>query len=96
MTLDQNNLLLILQEMLVLLRKLVEQQTPRSINTDTSSPVTLLTKQEVKELLNISESTYKRQVAKALLKPMNLGGGDVFYRNDLDDALWESKRKGRT
>ncbi|MFD2963672.1 MULTISPECIES: helix-turn-helix transcriptional regulator [Olivibacter] len=55
----------------------------------------LMTKQEVLAYLNISDSTYKRRVREGLLKPMRLGGGDVFYKEDLQQALWESKRKGK-
>jgi len=56
---------------------------------------TLMTKQEVLRYLNISESTYKRRVREGRLKPMRLGGGDMFYKEDLEEVLWESKRRGK-
>jgi len=54
-----------------------------------------LTRQEVKDYLGISESTYKRKVRDGSLKPMKLPGGDRFYKHQLEDQFEESKRRGR-
>jgi predicted DNA-binding transcriptional regulator AlpA len=55
----------------------------------------LLTRQEVKDYLGISESTYKRKVKQGSLKPQKFPGGDRFYKSDLRYELMESKRRGR-
>jgi hypothetical protein len=39
-----------------------------------------MNRQEVKDYLGISESTYKRMVKEGRLRPMKLPGGDKFYR----------------
>ena len=54
-----------------------------------------LTRQQVKDYLKISESTYKRKVKDGTLKPIKLPGGDRFYKKDLLNAYLESQRKGR-
>nr|WP_315419984.1 helix-turn-helix domain-containing protein [uncultured Pedobacter sp.] len=58
-------------------------------------PDAQLTRQQVKDYLNISESTYKRKVKDGTLKPIKLPGGDRFYLKDLLAAYLESQRKGR-
>ena len=58
-------------------------------------PEQKLTRQEVKDYLGISESTYKRKVKEGRLKPMKMPGGDRFYKHQLMDELEESKRRGR-
>ena len=59
------------------------------------SPNEQLTRQQVKDYLKISESTYKRKVKDGTLKPIKLPGGDRFYLKDLLAAYLESQRKGR-
>lgn len=54
-----------------------------------------MTRQDVKDYLKISESTYKRKVKDGTLKPIKMPGGDRFYKQDLSDAFLESKRKGK-
>ncbi|KIA94957.1 hypothetical protein OC25_08520 [Pedobacter kyungheensis] len=54
-----------------------------------------LTRQQVKDYLKISESTYKRKVKDGTLKPIKLPGGDRFYLKDILGEYLESKRKGR-
>jgi len=58
-------------------------------------PEQKLTRQEVKDYLGISESTYKRKVKDGSLKPMKLPGGDRFYKHQLLEQFEESKRRGR-
>ena len=55
----------------------------------------LLSRQEVKDYLGVSESTYKRKVRDGNLKPQRFPGGDRFYKSELKGELKESKRKGR-
>ena len=55
-----------------------------------------LTRQEVKDYLKISESTYKRKVKDGTLKPKKMPGGDRFYKSELLAAFEESHRRGRT
>ncbi|NGM60485.1 helix-turn-helix domain-containing protein [Sphingobacterium sp. SGG-5] len=55
----------------------------------------LLNKNEVMAYLNISDATYRRYVDKGTLKPMCLGGIDLYYIPDLHEALEISRRKGR-
>ena len=59
------------------------------------SPNEMLTRQQVKDYLKISESTYKRKVNDGSLKPIKLPGGDRFYLKDLIAAYLESQKKGR-
>ncbi|WP_293307742.1 helix-turn-helix domain-containing protein [Pedobacter sp. UBA5917] len=59
------------------------------------SPNEQLTRQQVKDYLKISESTYKRKVKDGTLRPIKLPGGDRFYLKDLLAAYLESQRKGR-
>lgn len=54
-----------------------------------------MTRQEVKDYLKISESTYKRKVKDGTLKPIKMPGGDRFYKRDLLAAFIESKQRGR-
>jgi ABC-type siderophore export system fused ATPase/permease subunit len=58
-------------------------------------PKEQLTRQQVKDYLKISESTYKRKVKDGTLKPIKLPGGDRFYLKDLLAAYVESQQKGR-
>lgn len=55
----------------------------------------LLSRQEVKDYLGISEATYKRKVKDGTLKPIKLPGGDRFFQADLRDEVIESVRRGR-
>jgi hypothetical protein len=55
-----------------------------------------MTRQEVKDYLKISESTYKRKVKDGTLKPIKMPGGDRFYKHELLAAFNESHRRGRT
>lgn len=55
----------------------------------------LLTKQDVMHLLGISDTTYRRYVKTARLKPMRLHGIDMYRKEDLWIELEESRRKGR-
>lgn len=55
----------------------------------------LWTKQEVMDLLKMSESTYKRNVKVGLLTPMKINGFDMYFEEDLIKAMEESRRKGR-
>lgn len=52
-------------------------------------------KREVLEMLNMSESTYKRNLKVKLLIPMKLNGDEEYFEEDLLRALEESKRRGR-
>lgn len=54
-----------------------------------------MTRQQVKDYLGISESTYKRKVKDGTLRPLKMPGGDRFYKHQLVKALGESKRRGR-
>ncbi|WP_316831930.1 helix-turn-helix domain-containing protein [Pedobacter aquatilis] len=54
-----------------------------------------MTRQEVKDYLKISESTYKRKVKDGTLKPAKLPGGHRYYKRDLIGALNESHNRGR-
>ncbi len=52
-------------------------------------------RQEVKDYLGISESTYKRKVKEGILRPQKLPGGDKFYKSELLAEFKESRRRGR-
>lgn len=54
-----------------------------------------MSKQDVIDYLQISDRTYRRQVESGLLKPMNIGGGDFYFKSHLLEALQESRRRGR-
>lgn len=58
-------------------------------------PEELMTRQEVKDYLGISESTYKRKVKDGTLIPLKLPGGDRFQKTQLLLAFEESRRRGR-
>ncbi|MCX3265637.1 helix-turn-helix transcriptional regulator [Pedobacter agri] len=55
----------------------------------------LMTRQQVKDFLGISESTYKRKVKDGTLRPIKMPGGDRYFRNELLTEFEESKRRGR-
>ena len=55
----------------------------------------LMTRQQVKDYLGISEATYKRKVKDGELKPMRMPGGDRFFKSQLLAAYQESRRRGR-
>ncbi len=55
----------------------------------------LMSRQEVKDYLGISESTYIRKVKTGELKPIKMPGGDRFYKFDLMEAFIESIRRGK-
>jgi len=80
-------------EQLHIMQQLVDRNKLLLIDLEQES--VLMSKEEVLAYLNISESTYKRRVKEGILKPMRLGGGDMFYKEDLKEALWESKRRGK-
>ncbi|UKT63262.1 DNA-binding protein [Pedobacter mucosus] len=54
-----------------------------------------MTRQQVKDYLKISESTYKRKVKDGTLNPIKMPGGDRFYKSELIFAFCESKNRGR-
>ena len=54
-----------------------------------------MNRQQVKDYLGISESTYKRMVKQGRLRPMKLPGGDKFYKSELLSEYQESRRRGR-
>lgn len=68
-----------------------QASTMLSLNADEEP----MTRQEVKDYLGISESTYKRKVKDGTLRPLKLPGGDRFYKHQLFESLQESKRRGR-
>lgn len=51
-------------------------------------------KAEAIELLGISDRTYDRHKASGLLKPRGVGH-DFYYLEDLEEAMAESRRRGR-
>lgn len=55
----------------------------------------MMTRQQVKDYLCISESTYKRKVKDGTLVPLKMPGGDRFYKMALLAAFEESRRRGR-
>ncbi|KQS36847.1 hypothetical protein [Pedobacter sp. Leaf194] len=84
-------LLDILRKIYEILRYLQLQQSAGAVSADAPQ----MTRQEVKEYLQISESTYKRKVKQGVLTPIKMPGGDRFYRYQLEDELKESVRRGR-
>ncbi|MDQ7949498.1 MAG: helix-turn-helix domain-containing protein [Pedobacter sp.] len=58
-------------------------------------PQKLMTRQEVKDYLGISEATYKRKVKDGELRPMKMPGGHRFRKAELEAAYQESVRRGR-
>ncbi|WP_426330099.1 helix-turn-helix domain-containing protein [Pedobacter sp. R-06] len=52
-------------------------------------------RQQVKDYLGISESTYKRKVKEGTLRPQKSPGGDRYYKSQLLNEYRESKRRGR-
>ena len=83
----------IAKEQLHIMQQLPDRNKPCLADLEQES--VLMSKEEVLTYLNISDSTYKRRVKEGILKPMRLGGGDMFYKDDLKEALWESKRRGK-
>ncbi len=55
----------------------------------------LWTKQEVLDKLNMSDSTYKRNLKNGLLDPIRLNGVDEYFEEDILKAFEESRRRGR-
>ncbi len=56
----------------------------------------LMTRQEVKDCLGISESTYKRKVKDGTLKPIPMPGGDRFFKSQLPEVFLASQCRGNT
>lgn len=54
-----------------------------------------MSRQQVKDYLGISESTYKRKVREGVLRPRKLPGGDRFFKSQLLGEYRESRRRGR-
>lgn len=52
-------------------------------------------KHQVMELLQISESTYKRYVKQKILDPEKIGLIHIYQEEDLKPIIAELKRKGR-
>ncbi|GAA3950306.1 hypothetical protein GCM10022246_01060 [Pedobacter ginsengiterrae] len=86
-----DSLLDILRKIYEILRYLQHQQSIEESPGDSLH----MTRQEVKDYLKISESTYKRKVKQGVLTPLKMPGGDRFYRYQLEDELKESVRRGR-
>ncbi|TBO42232.1 helix-turn-helix transcriptional regulator [Pedobacter kyonggii] len=55
----------------------------------------LMTRQQVKDYLGISESTYRRKVKDGTIKPLKMPGGERCYKSQLLGQLQESRRRGR-
>ena len=64
-------------------------------NKNSATPDELMTRQQVKDYLCISESTYRRKVNDGTLSPMKMPGGSRFYKSELEAAFKESKNRGR-
>lgn len=86
-----NALLDILQKIYFILQQYHMQNSGQLTRLDDYQ----MTRQEVKDYLGISESTYKRMVKQGRLLPLKRPGGDRFYRSQLEDEYRESVRKGR-
>jgi hypothetical protein len=54
-----------------------------------------MSRQQVKDYLGISETTYKRKVREGKLRPLKMPGGDRFYKSQLEEEYRESIRRGR-
>lgn len=91
----------VVQQMEILMNELVENTRVASCKGSTCETCQpqeleeLMSKQEVLDYLQISDRTYRRQVESGLLKPMNIGGGDFYFKSQLVAALKESRRRGR-
>lgn len=72
------------------------QKEENKINKVSFKDQVFITKQQLTEKLNISESTYGRNIKSGLLRPIRLGGSDVYTEDQIQEALEESRRKGRT
>ncbi|WP_316801193.1 DNA-binding protein [Pedobacter frigidisoli] len=55
----------------------------------------VLTLQQVKDYLKISEATYKRKVKAGVIRPVKMPGGERVLKSQLEQELNESLRKGR-
>ncbi|WP_380936836.1 hypothetical protein [Sphingobacterium bambusae] len=55
----------------------------------------IYSKQQVLEMLNMTEITYRRNLKKGLLKPIRIAGIDLYFEEDLIAAMNESRRKGK-
>ncbi|RZJ83331.1 MAG: helix-turn-helix domain-containing protein [Chryseobacterium sp.] len=85
------NLIDILEKIYVILHAFQQQSEGKQIQFEEIQ----MTRQEVKDYLGISESTYKRKVKDGSLKPLKLPGGDRFFKRQLLFEFEESKRRGR-
>ncbi len=57
--------------------------------------IRLYSKQEVLDMMNMTEITYRRNLKKGLLKPIRIAGVDLYFKEDLIAAMNESRRKGK-
>ena len=85
-----DKLIEILNNIYLLLREHTNSQAFHNL-----PPEEVLTRQEVKDYLCISESTYKRKVKEGILQPIKMPGGDRFTKAALLHAFMQSKQRGR-
>ncbi len=87
------------RQQLALMQELVDKFDRIVETLKTVVPSPLLTqpkiyKQEAMKLLGISPRTYDRRKAEGILVPRGIGH-DWYYPEDLEEALKESRRKGK-
>lgn len=84
--------ILLLREIRDALMNIIDQYTNTS-----SLPLKrrIYSKQQVLEMLNMTEITYRRNLKKGLLKPIRIAGIDLYFEEDLIAAMNESRRKGK-
>jgi len=84
-----------LLELLYKIYLLLKEQSDKNEQPSFSDVPEVLSREQVKVYLGISESTYKRKVRDGTLKPIKMPGGDRFFKRDLFADFQESIRRGR-
>lgn len=72
-----------------------QDSNSRPLAPDESPKEETMTRQQVKDYLHISESTYKRKVKDGTLHPMRLPGGHLYFKSDLLAEKRISLNRGR-
>lgn len=85
----------ILKEHGSLFQQLIEQQTHTNQSLQHPPPEKdeILDMNDLRKMLNMSFSTYKRRVLDGTLVPKELGGKDYFLRSEIEDLIEKKKNR---
>lgn len=85
----------ILKEHGSLFNQLIEQQAQANQSLQHPPPQKdeILDVQDLRKMLHISYSTYKRRVQDGTLLPKEIGGKDYFLRSEIEHLIGQTKKR---